>query len=68
MNDEETCALTAGGHSVGRAHGNGDAAKLEEPLAIYYTGFRLLIHMSLGLATSGIEGLDTHPDKWDNLF
>ena len=76
MNDEETCALTAGGHSVGRAHGNGDAAKLgAEPegagLEQQGLGWNRSDGGGLGVeqVTSGIEGAwTTHPDKWDNSY
>ena len=42
MNDEETVALTAGGHTVGKAHGNGDASALgaePEGAAVHEQGF-----------------------------
>ena len=76
MNDEETCALTAGGHSVGRAHGNGDATKLGvEPegagLEQQGLGWNRSDGGGLGVeqVTSGIEGAwTTHPDKWDNSY
>ena len=71
MNDEETCALTVGGHSIGRAHGNGDAAKLgKEPAAaeIYEQGLGWNQKNGLGKhqVTSGLEGAWTsNPDKWN---
>ncbi|WP_243613994.1 catalase/peroxidase HPI [Shimia aestuarii] len=73
MNDEETAALTAGGHTVGKAHGNGDAALLgEEPeaAAIENQGFGWINPNMGGKATnavtSGIEGAwTTNPTKWD---
>jgi catalase-peroxidase len=76
VNDEETCALTVGGHTVGRAHGNGDASKLgAEPEAgnIEEQGFGWNKKGGGGLGvnqvTSGIEGAwTTHPDKWDNDY
>ncbi|MGP8306253.1 catalase/peroxidase HPI [Vibrio sp. YIC-376] len=76
MNDEETVALTAGGHTVGKAHGNGDAAELgPEPEAadIEEQGLGWNNHKSRGIGrdtvTSGIEGAwTTHPTQWDNGF
>ncbi len=76
MNDEETCALTVGGHSVGRAHGNGDASLLgPEPEAadIHEQGFGWNRKGGGGLGvnqvTSGIEGAwTTHPNKWDHTY
>jgi catalase-peroxidase len=76
MNDEETCALTVGGHSVGRAHGNGDASLLgPEPEAgeIHEQGFGWNKKGGGGLGvnqvTSGIEGTwTTHPNKWDDTY
>jgi catalase-peroxidase len=76
MNDVETCALTVGGHSVGRAHGNGDASLLgPEPEAgeIYEQGFGWNKKGGGGLGvnqvTSGIEGAwTTHPNKWDDSY
>ena len=76
MNDEETCALTVGGHSVGRAHGNGDASLLgPEPEAgeIHEQGFGWNRKGGGGLGveqvTSGIEGAwTTHPNKWDDSY
>jgi len=73
MNDEETVALTAGGHTVGKAHGNGDAANLgQEPEAagIEEQGFGWMNHKTRGVGrdsvTSGIEGAWTsEPTKWD---
>ncbi|MCL2917002.1 catalase/peroxidase HPI [Shewanella litorisediminis] len=76
MNDEETVALTAGGHTVGKAHGNGSAANLgPEPEAapLEEQGFGWMNHQSRGIGrntvTSGIEGAwTTHPTRWDNGY
>ncbi|MFC3679590.1 catalase/peroxidase HPI [Bacterioplanoides pacificum] len=76
MNDEETVALTAGGHTVGKAHGNGDAANLgPEPEAadIEDQGFGWMNHKARGIGrdtvTSGIEGAWTsNPTQWDNGY
>ncbi|MFN7002148.1 MAG: catalase/peroxidase HPI [Roseinatronobacter sp.] len=73
MNDEETVALTAGGHTVGKTHGNGDAANLgpaPEGAALEEAGLGWMNHKTRGIGrdtvTSGIEGAwTTHPTKWD---
>ncbi len=73
MNDEETVALTAGGHTVGKAHGNGDAANLgpaPEGAALEEEGLGWNNHKTRSIGrdtvTSGIEGAwTTHPTKWD---
>ena len=76
MNDEETVALTAGGHTVGKAHGNGDADALgAEPEAaeIHEQGFGWknpngYTHAN-ETVTSGIEGAwTTNPTKWDDGY
>jgi catalase-peroxidase len=76
MNDEETVALTAGGHTVGKTHGNGDAALLgpePEAAAIEEQGLGWNNHTRRGIGrdtvTSGIEGAwTTHPTQWDNGY
>ena len=76
MNDEETVALTAGGHTVGKAHGNGDAALLgaaPEGADIAEQGFGWMNHTtrSIGRDTvsSGLEGAwTTNPTEWDNGY
>ena len=76
MNDEETVALTAGGHTVGKAHGNGDASQLEadpEGAELEDQGFGWLNKTKRGIGrntvSSGIEGAwTTNPTKWDNGF
>lgn len=76
MNDEETVALTAGGHTVGKAHGNGKAQNLgPEPEAadIEEQGLGWNNHKTRGIGrdtvTSGIEGAWTsEPTKWDNGY
>ena len=76
MNDEETVALTAGGHTVGKCHGNGDAALLgSDPEAADLTeqGLGWINHTKRGIGrdtvTSGLEGAwTTHPTKWDNGY
>ena len=73
MDDEETAALTAGGHTVGKCHGNGDAGALgPEPEAadVEEQGFGWSNPNMKGKAanavTSGIEGAwTTHPTKFD---
>ena len=76
MNDEETVALTAGGHTVGKTHGNGnvkdvgpdpEAAELEDQ------GLGWMIKNKRGIGrntvSSGLEGAwTTHPTKWDNGY
>lgn len=76
MNDEETVALTAGGHTVGKSHGNGRAENLgPEPEAADVTeqGLGWQNHTSRGIGrdtvSSGIEGAwTTNPTKWDNGY
>lgn len=76
MNDEETVALTAGGHTVGKCHGNGDADNLgPDPEAADVTeqGLGWNNHTTRGIGrdtvTSGIEGAwTTNPTQWDNGY
>lgn len=76
MNDEETVALTAGGHTVGKCHGNGNAKFLgPEPEAADIEdqglGWINKTTRSIGRNTvsSGIEGAwTTHPTQWDNGY
>jgi len=76
MNDEETVALTAGGHTVGKTHGNGDASNLgAEPEAADVDeqglGWNNKVSRGIGrdTVTSGIEGAwTTHPTQWDNGY
>ncbi len=76
MNDEETVALTAGGHTVGKAHGNGSAANLgpaPEAAELNEQGLGWNNHTRRGIGrdtvTSGIEGAwTTHPTQWDNGY
>ena len=76
MNDEETVALTAGGHTVGKCHGNGDASLLgpnPEAAALEDQGLGWLNKTTRGIGrntvTSGLEGAwTTHPTRWDNGY
>ncbi|MFH7767313.1 catalase/peroxidase HPI [Acinetobacter sp. BSP-28] len=76
MNDEETVALTVGGHTVGKAHGNGKAENLGADVEGADVEFQGLgWHNSEGTGNgantmvSGLEGAwTTHPTRWDNEF
>lgn len=76
MNDEETVALTAGGHTVGKTHGHGNAEILGEApegADVHEQGLGWSNPTGKGKAedtvTSGLEGAwTTHPDKWDHGY
>ena len=76
MNDEETVALTAGGHTFGKTHGAGDASKVgPEPEAADIAAMGLGWLSSYGTGsgddtiTSGLEGAWTPtPITWDHTF
>jgi catalase-peroxidase len=76
MNDEETVALTAGGHTIGKTHGNGDASKLgpvPEAAELEEQGLGWHNNQKSGkgryTVSSGLEGAwTTNPTKWDNGF
>jgi len=77
MNDEETVALIAGGHTFGKAHGAADPDKYVGPepegatFAEQATGWKNTYESGKGLHTisSGLEGAwTTNPIKWDNNY
>lgn len=76
MNDEETVALTAGGHTVGKAHGNGDASLLgpnPEAADLHEQGLGWANPKNNGngadTVTSGLEGAwTTTPDRWNHTY
>ena len=76
MNDEETVALTAGGHTVGKAHGNGDASLLgpsPEAADLHEQGLGWANPKNKGngadTVTSGLEGAwTTTPDRWNHTY
>ncbi len=76
MNDEETVSLTAGGHTVGKAHGNGDASILgsnPEGSDLETQGFGWMNPSGKGNAedtvSSGLEGAwTTTPNKWNHTY
>ncbi|MDP3195038.1 catalase/peroxidase HPI [Tabrizicola sp.] len=76
MDDEETVALTAGGHTVGKAHGNNDAARIgaePEGAALEEGGLGWMVHSARSVGrdtiTSGLEGAWTaNPTKWDGGY
>jgi len=76
MDDEETVALTAGGHTVGKCHGNGRAENLgpvPEGAELEDQGLGWINKKTRGIGrdtvSSGIEGAwTTHPTQWDNGY
>ena len=76
MNDEETVALTAGGHTVGKCHGNGDASILgpsPEEADLEEQGFGWKNPKGKGhsedTVTSGLEGAwSSKPDRWNHTY
>ena len=76
MNDEETVALVAGGHTFGKAHGAGDAALVgvePEGAEIEHQGLGWINKFGSGKGahtiTSGIEGAwKPNPTRWDNGY
>jgi catalase-peroxidase len=76
MDDEETVALTAGGHTIGKTHGNGNPADLSadpEAAGPEFQGLGWMNTKGRGIGrntvVSGLEGAwTTEPTKWDNGF
>jgi len=76
MDDEETVALTAGGHTVGKAHGNGNAKNLgpvPEAADVAEQGLGWINHSTRAVGrntvSSGLEGAwTTHPTRWDHGY
>ncbi|MFM7692565.1 MAG: catalase/peroxidase HPI, partial [Alphaproteobacteria bacterium] len=76
MNDEETVALVAGGHTFGKCHGAGPASHVglePEAAPLEQMGFGWKNSFGTGMGgdaiTSGIEGAwTTNPTKWDNNY